>query len=93
VSTATQGLGLLSAQEAAAQLGVDPSTIRQWVRRGHLAPLTKTRSGSRVTAWYRAQDVWACARQRLTRQHLAAIRATWAEVDRILAERAGQVSL
>lgn len=93
VSLATQRLGLLSGQEAATQLQVDPSTIRQWVRRGYLTPLTKTRDGSKLTAWYRATDLWACARQRLTPRQLAAIGDTWAEVDRLLAESAGQVSL
>ncbi len=93
VTAATQRLGLLSGPEAATQLRVDPSTIRQWVRRGYLRPLTKTRDGSRTTSWYRATDIWACARDRLSVRELAGIRDTWAEVDRLLAERAGQVSL
>ncbi len=93
VSTATQRLGLLSGQEAATQLQVDPSTIRQWRSRGYITPCARTRDGSRVTNWYRSVDVWACARARLNGKQLAAISDTWAEVDRLLAEGAGQVSL
>lgn len=87
MSPTTQRLGLLSAQEAATQLHVDPSTIRKWVQRGYLTHLVLTRDGSKVTAWYRATDVWSCARQRLTTRQLSAIRDTWAEVDALLAAR------
>lgn len=93
MSLATQRLGLLSGQEAATQLQVDPSTIRQWRRRKFITPLAQTRDGSKVTNWYRSVDIWACARQRLTPRQLAGIRDTWAEVDRLLAESAGRVSL
>ena len=92
MSLATERMGLLSAKEAATQLGVDPSTIRKWCERGHLVQ-TLVRDGSTVRAWYRADDVWACARQRLSPGQLKKIRDTWDEVDRVLAERAGQVSL
>lgn len=93
MSTATQRLGLLSGQEAATQLQVDPSTIRKWRARGYITPVMQTRDGSKVTNWYRSADVWACARARLNPKQLAAIRDAWAEVDRLLADGAGQVSL
>lgn len=89
----TQRLGLVSGQEAATQLKVDPSTIRSWVKRGHLTPTVMTRAGSRVTAWYLAEDLWRCARERLSARQLAAIQDVWAEVDRLVAEGAGQVPL
>lgn len=89
----TQRLGLLSTQEAATQLQVDPATIRSWRRRGYITPLAKTRDGSRSSNWYRADDLWRCARARLGPGELAAIRDVWAEVDRLLAESAGQVQL
>lgn len=85
MTAATQRLGLLSAQDAATQLHVAPPTVRQWRHRGYLTPVAMTRDGSRLTAWYLASDVWACARQRLNSRQLAEIRDTWAEVDRLLA--------
>lgn len=93
MSLTTQRLGLVSGQEAATQLGVSPITVRAWVRRKHLAVAAVTREGSRTTAWYLSTDVWACARARMSTAQVAAVRDAWAEVDRLLAERAGQVQL
>lgn len=86
-------LGLVSGQEAGPLLGIDPATIRSWVKRGHVTAVLKTRDGSRVTSWYRTDDLWRCARARLSKKQLDEIRDTWAEVDRLLAEAAGEVPL
>lgn len=93
MTAATQALGLLSTAEAAAQLGVSPATVRAWVRRKHLVVAMLTRDGSRATAWYLSTDVWACARARMSTAQVAAVADVWAEVDRLLAESAGQVQL
>jgi len=87
MSTTTQRLGLLSGQEAATQLGVDPATVRSWRARGYITPVAKTRDGSRVTSWYRTDDLWRCARARLSRSQLAKIRDIWAEVDELVAKQ------
>jgi len=66
------GLGtLISATEAAILTGRAPSTIRSWVRRGHLKP-AHHRHG---LVLYRAGDVLTAERQtrhRDTRKHGAA---------------------
>jgi DNA-binding transcriptional MerR regulator len=93
VSAATVRLGLLSGQEAGRHLGVSTATVRSWRTRGYIAPVAKTRDGSRVTAWYRTDDLWRCARGRLSRTKLAEIHDIWAEVDRLVAEAPGQVPL
>jgi DNA-binding transcriptional MerR regulator len=87
VSAATISLGLLSGQEAGRHLGVDPATVRSWRARGYITPVVKTRDGSRVTSWYRTDDLWACAKARLGRTQLAKIRDMWAEVDELVAKQ------
>ena len=87
MSAATVRLGLLSGREAGRHLGVDPSTVRSWRARGYITPVIKTREGSRVTAWYRTDDLWRCARARLSGTQLAKIRDVWAEVDELVANQ------
>lgn len=55
MAVATDAGILLTTDEAAERFGVKPGTIRQWVRRGHLAPIGRAPAGG--TAYYRYVDV------------------------------------
>lgn len=71
---------LLSAAEAAALVNVKPATIRQWVRRGYLAP--------DYPAWasevrFRESKVIACAEQRRPKTELARLETLAAQWRRV----------
>lgn len=53
--------------EAAVAVGVSEATIRQWVRRGHLAPV---RAGAKPLR-YLTQDVVECQAQRVSQAEQA----------------------
>jgi predicted site-specific integrase-resolvase len=68
----------VTTDEAAAMAGKRPATIRDWVRHGYLEPI---RPGARPLR-FRAADVSACARDRLSPADRAAMREAWAQICR-----------
>lgn len=53
---------VLTTAEAARRVGVEPATVRQWQKRGHLAPV---REGAKPSL-FREEDLISCHEARLS---------------------------